>query len=93
LLKQAEALLGTEGVDLRFNADAIERIVDVAYSVNERTENIGARRLQTVIERVLDDVSFDAPELSGQSVVVDAQYVDGRVEHLLGNDDLTRYIL
>jgi ATP-dependent HslUV protease ATP-binding subunit HslU len=93
LLKQAEALLGTEGVDLRFNADAIERIVDVAYSVNERTENIGARRLQTVLERVLDDVSFDAPELSGQSVVVDAQYVDGRVEHLLGNDDLTRYLL
>jgi ATP-dependent HslUV protease ATP-binding subunit HslU len=93
LLKQAEALLATEGVSLRFKPDGVERIVDVAYSVNEHTENIGARRLQTVLERVLEDVSFDAPALAGQSVEIDASYVDRRVEHLTGNDDLARYIL
>jgi ATP-dependent HslUV protease ATP-binding subunit HslU len=93
LLLQAQALLATEGVNLRFSPDAIDRIVDVACSVNERTENIGARRLQTVLERVLEDVSFDAPSLAGQAVEIDGAYVDSRVSHLLGNDDLTRYIL
>jgi ATP-dependent HslUV protease ATP-binding subunit HslU len=93
LLQQAEALLATEGVSARFTSDGVERIVDVAYSVNERTENIGARRLQTVLERVLEDVSFDAPDLAGQSVIIDGAYVDRRVEPLRGNDDLARYIL
>jgi ATP-dependent HslUV protease ATP-binding subunit HslU len=93
LLLQAQALLATEGVNLRFAPDAIDRIVDAAFSVNERTENIGARRLQTVLERVLEDVSFDAPSLAGQAVEINGAYVDSRVSHLLGNDDLTRYIL
>ncbi len=93
LIKQAQALLGTEGVDLRFSADAIERIADLAYTINENTENIGARRLQTVVERVLEDISFDAPDRAGETVTIDAAYVDSHLKHLVANDDLSRYIL
>ncbi len=93
LLKQAQALLATEGVNLQFTDDAIDRIAEVAFRVNETTENIGARRLQTVVERVLEEISFEAPSRAGQTVVVDAAYVDQRVSHLAANDDLARYIL
>ncbi len=93
LLTQARALLETEGVTLRFGTDAIDRIAEVAFAVNENTENIGARRLQTVIERILEEVSFDAPSLAGQTIEVDAPFVDKRVRHLVTNDDLARYIL
>jgi ATP-dependent HslUV protease ATP-binding subunit HslU len=93
LLKQYQALLGTEGVTLQFDPAAIRRLAQIAYDVNERTENIGARRLSTVMERLLDEVSFDAPNRQGQTVHVDAAMVDGRLAELARNEDLSRYIL
>jgi ATP-dependent HslUV protease ATP-binding subunit HslU len=93
LVKQYTLLLATEGVRLDFKADAIRRIAQIAYDVNERTENIGARRLSTVMERLLDDVSFDAPNRDGQTVVLDAGAVDEKLSELARNEDLSRYIL
>ncbi|MFH1554614.1 MAG: ATP-dependent protease ATPase subunit HslU [Pseudomonadota bacterium] len=93
LVKQSVALMGTEGVTLEITLDAVEAIADVAVEVNSTVENIGARRLQTVIERVLDDLSFTAPDRSGESIVIDAAYVRSRVEDLAKNADLSRYIL
>ena len=93
LVKQYSALLATEGVTLEFLPEAIRRLAQIACDVNERTENIGARRLSTVMERLLDEVSFDAPKLSGQTVVLDAAAVDARLAELAKNEDLSRYIL
>ena len=93
LTEQYIALIATEGVSLVFTDDAVRRIAEAAWQVNERTENIGARRLHTVIERLLDKVSFEAPDLSGQEVRIDAAYVDEHLGNLLVNDDLTKYIL
>ena len=93
LIKQYTALLATEGVSLAFTPDAIQRIAELATLVNERTENIGARRLHTVMERLLDEVSFHAPELDGCSVDVDSAYVDRMLEDIARSDDLSRYIL
>jgi len=93
LVKQYQALLATEGVGLAFTPDGIQRLAQIACDVNERTENIGARRLATVMEHLLDEVSFDAARLSGQTVTVDAGYVDGRLAELSRNEDLSRYIL
>jgi ATP-dependent HslUV protease ATP-binding subunit HslU len=93
LLKQYQALLATEGVTLQFDPPAIRRIAQIAYDVNERTENIGARRLSTVMERLLDEVSFDAPRRSGQSVHIDEAAVNARLAELARNEDLSRYIL
>ncbi|MCG5234727.1 ATP-dependent protease ATPase subunit HslU [Xanthobacter oligotrophicus] len=93
LVKQSVALMGTEGVTLTVTADAVEAIADAAVEVNSNVENIGARRLQTVIERVLDDLSFSAPDRSGETVVVDAEYVRSRVADLARNADLSRFIL
>ena len=93
LIKQYEALLETEGVHLKFAADAIQEIAQIASDVNERTENIGARRLHTILERLLDEVSFAAPEMHGQEVAIDANYVRERLEPILMNEDLSRYIL
>ena len=93
LLKQYEALLATEGVTLAFEPAAIRRLAQIAHDVNERTENIGARRLSTVMERLLDDVSFDAPNRSGQTVRIDAAAVDAKLADLSRNEDLSRYIL
>lgn len=93
LVKQYEALLATENVKLAFAADGITRLAQIAYEVNERTENIGARRLSTVMERLLDEVSFEATRLEGQTVTVDAAYVDARLAELSRNEDLSRYIL
>lgn len=93
LVKQSVALMGTEGVTLDVTADAVEAIADAAVEVNSNVENIGARRLQTVIERVLDDLSFSAPDRSGETVVVDAEYVRSRVSDLAKNADLSRFIL
>jgi len=93
LVKQYTALLATEGVTLEFMPEAVRRLAQIAYDVNERTENIGARRLSTVMERLLDEVSFDAPNRSGQTVVLDAAAVDARLAELAKNDDLSRYIL
>jgi ATP-dependent HslUV protease ATP-binding subunit HslU len=93
LLKQYGALLETEGVYLKFGHDAVTEIARIAADVNERTENIGARRLHTVLERLLDDVSFAAPEMHGKEVPIDAQYVRDRLAPILKNEDLSRYIL
>jgi ATP-dependent HslUV protease ATP-binding subunit HslU len=93
LIKQSVALMQTEGVDLVFTDDAIDALAQVAVDVNNSVENIGARRLQTVLERVLDDVSFTAPDRSGESVTIDAAYVRGEVETLAKNTDLSRFIL
>ena len=93
LVKQYVALLGTEGVDVTFSEDAVAEIAAVAAEVNDKTENIGARRLHTVMERLLDEVSFDAPELAGRSVTIDAAYVRRMLADIVRNDDLSRYIL
>ncbi len=93
LVKQYQALLATEGVTLEFTPEGITRLARIAFEVNERTENIGARRLSTVMERLLDEVSFDAAQLSGQQVSIDAAYVDARLESLSQDEDLSRYIL
>lgn len=93
LVKQYQALLETEGVKLEFTPDGITRLAHTAFTVNERTENIGARRLSTVMERLLDEVSFDAVKLAGQTVTIDATYVDERLQLLSQDEDLSRYIL
>ncbi len=93
LVKQYTLLLATEGVQLELDAGAIRRIAQIACDVNERTENIGARRLATVMERLLDEVSFDAPNRSGQTITLDAAAVDGKLADLARNEDLSRYIL
>src|ERR1700757_1547143 len=93
LIKQYVALMGTEGVTLEFSDDAIDAIADIAVSVNASVENIGARRLQTVMERVLDEISFAAPDRSGETVKIDADYVRVHIGDLAKNADLSRYIL
>ncbi|WP_422017881.1 ATP-dependent protease ATPase subunit HslU [Roseateles sp.] len=93
LVKQYQALLATEGVTLDLQPEAVRRIAEIAYEVNERTENIGARRLATVMERLLDEISFDAPRRSGETVVIDAQAVDTKLGALAANEDLSRFIL
>ena len=93
LTKQYQALLETEGVKLAFTEDGITRLAYTAFTVNERTENIGARRLSTVMERLLDEVSFDAVKLAGQTVTINAAYVDARLQMLSQDEDLSRYIL
>jgi len=93
LVRQYQALLQTEGVTLDFAPEGITRIAAIAYEVNERTENIGARRLSTVMERLLDEISFDAVRLEGKTVTIDAAYVDQRLSELSRNEDLSRYIL
>lgn len=93
LTEQYIALMSTEGVELRFDETGIHRIAEVAWQVNESTENIGARRLYTVMERLLEVISFDATDKSGQLVHVDTEYVQAHLGQLLANEDLTRYIL
>jgi ATP-dependent HslUV protease ATP-binding subunit HslU len=93
LIKQYIALIGAEGVTLEFTSDAVERIADFACLVNDRAENIGARRLHTVMEKLLDEISFDAPELVERSVTIDAAYVERMLADIVRNDDLSRYIL
>jgi ATP-dependent HslUV protease ATP-binding subunit HslU len=93
LTKQYEALLATEGVSLEFAAEGIHRLAEIAYSVNERTENIGARRLYTVMEKLLEEISYSASDRSGQTLVIDAAYVNERLDKLAVNEDLSRYVL
>ncbi len=93
LVKQYQALLATEGVALDLQDDAIRRIAQIAFEVNERTENIGARRLATVMERLLDEISFDAPNRSGQTLQLDAAAVEAKLGALAANEDLSRFIL
>jgi ATP-dependent HslUV protease ATP-binding subunit HslU len=93
LTKQYVALLGTEGVTIDFTESGISRLAEVAYQVNERTENIGARRLHTVMERLLEKISFEAADKSGEKYVIDAEYVDKNLASLVKDEDLSRYIL
>jgi ATP-dependent HslUV protease ATP-binding subunit HslU len=93
LVRQYEALLATENVKLDFRSDAIRRLAEIAWQVNEKTENIGARRLYTVMERLLEDVSFNAAKHTGETIVVDAGYVDERLKDLAQSEDLARYVL
>jgi ATP-dependent HslUV protease ATP-binding subunit HslU len=93
LVKQYQALLSTEGVTLTLNQAGIRRLAEIAFEVNERTENIGARRLATVMERLLDEISFDAPNLCGQTITIGAAEVDAKLGELAKNEDLSRFIL
>ena len=93
LTRQYQALMETEGVALSFSPDAIRRLAEIAWSVNERTENIGARRLYTVMERLLDELSFDADKRHGEPQAIDATYVDARLSALAASEDLARYVL
>ena len=93
LIRQYQALLATEGVTLEITPDGVRRLAEVAFEVNERTENIGARRLATVMERLLEDISFEAPDLSGRTLRVDAALVNERLAALVINEDLSRFIL
>jgi ATP-dependent HslUV protease ATP-binding subunit HslU len=93
LIKQYVALMKTEGVNLDITDSAIDALADIAVSVNSTVENIGARRLQTVMERVLDEISFAAPDRHGETIMVDAEYVQKHVGDLAKNADLSRFIL
>jgi len=93
LTEQYTALMSTEGVELSFSKDGVRRIAEISWKVNESTENIGARRLHTVLERLLDVISYEAPDRSGDSFRIDAGYVDEHLDELAGNEDLSRYIL
>ncbi|HRH82578.1 MAG TPA: HslU--HslV peptidase ATPase subunit, partial [Thiobacillaceae bacterium] len=93
LTRQYEELLRTEGVGLSFTPEAIRRLAEIAWHVNERTENIGARRLYTVMERLLDELSFEADRRDGESIGIDADYVNRRLESLAQSEDLARYVL
>jgi len=93
LIKQYIALMDTEGIDLTFTDDAIRRIADFATTVNERTENIGARRLHTVLEKLLDEISFEGPDLENKTVTIDDAYVTKMLADIVKNEDLSRYIL
>jgi len=93
LTTQYSALMKTEGVNLEFAEDGVERMAKVAFDVNERAENIGARRLHTVVERLLEEISFDAPDKAGQNLIIDREYVDNSLGELVEDEDLSRYIL
>jgi ATP-dependent HslUV protease ATP-binding subunit HslU len=93
LVAQYSALMATEGIDLQFADEAVERLAELAALVNERMENIGARRLHTVMEKLLDEISFEGPDLSGRSITIDAAYVDRMLADIVKNEDLSRYIL
>lgn len=93
LTEQYIALLGTEGVELEFSQDGIKRIAEIAFHVNERTENIGARRLHTIMEKLLEKISFEAPDCAGDKIIVDKKYVNKQLTHLVKDEDLSRYIL
>ncbi|UAJ65145.1 HslU--HslV peptidase ATPase subunit [Candidatus Schneideria nysicola] len=93
LTTQYIALMATEGVNISFSEDGIKCIAEVAWKVNERTENIGARRLHTVLERLMEDISYDASEWTGKSIIIDAEYVSNHLDELVSDEDLSRFIL
>jgi ATP-dependent HslUV protease ATP-binding subunit HslU len=93
LVEQYESLIATEGVKIKFTKDCIKTIAQIAFKVNERTENIGARRLYTIMERLLEEISFNAPKRKGEEIIIDAKYVNKQLAKLVSNEDLTRYIL
>ena len=93
LTRQYQAMLATDNIDLEFAASGIRRLAEIAWSVNEKTENIGARRLYTVMERLLEEVSFEAGSGERTQIVIDAPFVDARLKTLAGSEDLARYVL
>jgi len=93
LIKQYTALLATEGVNISFSEDAIDEIVKVAVAVNQETEDIGARRLHTVMEKLLEDISFEAPDLPQKEVIIDKEYVNSKLKGVIEDKDLSMYIL
>jgi ATP-dependent HslUV protease ATP-binding subunit HslU len=93
LTEQYQALLATEGVTIAFTPEGITRLAEIACQVNEKTENIGARRLHTVMERLLDSLSYEAADMGGQAITVDAAYVEAQLGELAADEDLSRYIL
>jgi ATP-dependent HslUV protease ATP-binding subunit HslU len=93
LVRQYIALLKTEGVDVAFEDDAIDRIAVIAEEVNSLTENIGARRLHTIMERLLEDILFEAPDMEDTHIVIDKAYVDAKLKNIKDDEDLSRYIL
>ncbi|MGH9337622.1 MAG: HslU--HslV peptidase ATPase subunit, partial [Vicinamibacteria bacterium] len=93
LLKQYRALLATEGVELEFTDEAVENIASYSMMVNERTENIGARRLHTIMEKVLDELLFESPELAQKKWIIDGEYVEKMLDEIAKDDDISRYIL
>ncbi|MGP1930014.1 MAG: AAA family ATPase, partial [Arsenophonus sp. ET-DL12-MAG3] len=90
---QYKALMATEGLNIEFTSEGIDKIAQAAWQVNEKTENIGARRLHTVLERLMEDISFDASERNGQDVTIDADYVAKHLDDLVADEDLSRFIL
>ena len=93
LIKQYIALLETEGIEIEFSDEAIRRIAEVAFEVNQNTDNIGARRLHTIMEKLLEDLSFEAPEISMGKITITPQYVDDKLGAISKNKDLSEYIL
>ncbi len=93
MIKQYRALMATEGITLNFTGDAVQEIAALATRVNERTENIGARRLHTIMEKLLEDISFTAPDLQEQEITINSDYVRERLANLIEDEDLSRYIL
>jgi ATP-dependent HslUV protease ATP-binding subunit HslU len=93
LIKQYVALLKTENVDLEFSEDGIDTIAKVAFEVNATVENIGARRLHTIIEKILDDISFTATDRSGEKIIIDKEYINNNLDNLVKDSDLSKYIL
>ncbi|MBP7423163.1 MAG: AAA family ATPase, partial [Sulfuritalea sp.] len=93
LTRQYQALLATEGVTIEFAADGIKRLAEIAYQVNDKTENIGARRLHTVMEKLLEEISFDAGRRDSEKLAIDGAYVDAKLGELAKNEDLSRYVL
>ncbi len=93
LIKQYKELLATEGIKVEFSKNSLEEIAKIAYTVNEQTENIGARRLQTIMEKLLEDLLFEATEILEKSLTIDQAYVDTKLAKVVANEDLTRYIL
>ena len=93
LIKQYKALMGTEGIDLEFTDEAIDRLAKLACDVNNQNENIGARRLHTILEKLLEDLSFDAPDMDDDKVIVDEAYVDKALSEIVVNQDVSQFIL
>ncbi|MDK2812323.1 MAG: ATP-dependent HslUV protease ATP-binding subunit HslU, partial [Petrotoga sp.] len=93
ITKQYQALLSTEGIELIFTEDGIEEMAKIAYELNQRLENIGARRLYTVVEKVLEEISFEAPDVQEKKIIIDAKYVMGKLENIISDEDVSSYIL
>ncbi|MDU3155761.1 MAG: HslU--HslV peptidase ATPase subunit, partial [Hafnia alvei] len=93
LTEQYQALMATEGLTINFTADGVRHIAEAAWRVNESAENIGARRLHTILERLVEEISFEASDMSGQTVTIDAEYVRNHLDELVADEDLSRFIL